>query len=104
MVWLNRRVTSDKKPLFYEDWYKKGIFYVGDLVDDRNKFLSFEDLCNEFIIGKDEFLKYYRLRKLVNKNWTKSLQNTIGNDPECIMEFGSPFYVQGEKIYNLEYV
>ena len=41
-LWYNNRITINKKHVFYENWYKQGIFYVSDLIDHNKEFLSYE--------------------------------------------------------------
>ena len=50
-LWMNKNVRIGNKPVFYRDWYRKGICYINDLVDEDGKYLSFEKLKDKFNIN-----------------------------------------------------
>ena len=34
----------ENKPVFYEDWFRKGICFVNDIISEDGKFLSIDQL------------------------------------------------------------
>ena len=44
-LWHNPDITIDGRSIFYENWFAKGIMYIGDLVNENLEFVSF----NEFL-------------------------------------------------------
>ena len=72
-VWHNSLIRIANYPVFYPDWFNKGVKKVKDLTDDSDNFLSF----NEFQIKvnlKACPLKYYGLLSAL-----KSLGSTCQN-------------------------
>jgi hypothetical protein len=41
------------KPVFYEDWFRKGICFVNDIMSEDGKFLSIDQLEEKFNISKN---------------------------------------------------
>ena len=56
-IWMNKNIKIDNKPIFYRDWFNKGICYVNDIVNEDGKFLSFEKLKEIFCINAN-VMKY----------------------------------------------
>ena len=42
MLWFNENILVQKKPIFYQKWYKKGIKFINDIVDENGEFLTLE--------------------------------------------------------------
>jgi hypothetical protein len=41
-LWMNKTIKIENKPVFYEDWFKKGIYFVNDIMSEDGKFLSID--------------------------------------------------------------
>ena len=64
-IWHNSLIRIDNKPVFYQPWYSKGIRKVGDLLKDRNAFLSLHELKDPFDV-KTNFLTLLSLLSSLN--------------------------------------
>jgi hypothetical protein len=42
--------------VFYEDWFRKGICFVNDIMSEDGKFLSIDQLEEKFNISKNNLL------------------------------------------------
>ena len=62
-------------PLFYQNWYNKGIIFTADLFCE-SKLLSLEDLMRTLKI-KTNFLDYHRVKARLKKNFSIHLQDPI---------------------------
>ena len=60
--WFYSKIT--KEPLFFQNWYKKGITLIGDITDRDGKVKPIKDLikCYSFNIN---ILDYFRVKHLV---------------------------------------
>jgi hypothetical protein len=39
-LWMNKTIKIENKPVFYENWFRKGICFVNDIMSEDGKFLS----------------------------------------------------------------
>jgi hypothetical protein len=46
-------IYCENKPVFYEDWFRKGICFVNDIISEDGKFLSIDQLEAKFNISKN---------------------------------------------------
>ena len=65
-IWFNKLVKIDNKSVFYSDWFKKGIVYINDVLDENGKFLSFEDIKQKFGVSGN-VMKYNSIISAVRK-------------------------------------
>ena len=57
ILWNNRFIKIDRRPIFYASWHEKGVTTIGDLLDDNNKFLTFKSLLDKYDL-RTNFLTY----------------------------------------------
>ena len=72
-LWYNPSISN--VPLFYQDWYSKGVVFIADLFCE-SKLLSLEELTRIFKI-KPNFLDYHCLKTLLKKYFSIHLQDPI---------------------------
>ena len=72
-LWDNPTISD--VPLFYQDWYNKGIIFIADLLCER-KLLSLKDLTRTLKI-KTNFLEYHRVKTCLKKNFSIHSQDPI---------------------------
>ena len=56
-IFYNHEILIENKSVFFNSWFKAGISYISDLLDENNDFLSYNDFCFRFSI-KANFLHY----------------------------------------------
>ena len=78
-IWNNRNIRLDGKSIFITEWFKKGINYIKDLLDEDFNFLSVTNLKQKFRI-EFPFTVYYGLLKAIPKEWKASFRNTAHPD------------------------
>ena len=74
-LWFNDNIKIDDKILFWKKWYKNGIFYIGDIVDENQDFLSHEKL-NETYNLNVTFFDYFCLRNAIPFSWRKHIRQS----------------------------
>jgi hypothetical protein len=52
-LWMNKTIKIENKPVFYEDWFRKGMCFVNDIMSEDGKFLSIDLLETKFNISKN---------------------------------------------------
>ena len=60
ILWNNKEILIDKKPVFWKPWYDKKIFFIKDLLTDSGDFLSFNQFKEKYNI-ETNFLQYYQM-------------------------------------------
>ena len=53
--------------MFLSHWYKKGIIYIGDIVDKDGKVISQNAISNKFNIHNINYLEYFRVRSALQE-------------------------------------
>ena len=48
MIWNNRFIKIDKKPVFYSSFCKRGVIKIGHLLDENNRFLLRSDFQQKY--------------------------------------------------------
>ena len=43
LIWNNQFITIDDKSFFFNSWHKSGVNQIADLLDENNKFLTFNN-------------------------------------------------------------
>ena len=69
IIWNNRKILINGRPLFCKSWFDKNIIRVGDLLQKDGKFLSFENFCNKFKL-KIHFTFYFGLINAIPVSYT----------------------------------
>lgn len=61
-LWYNNEIQINRKFVFFQSWYLKGIYMINDLIKDTDfnnlNFLSFEDFSQKFNVNCN-FLQYH---------------------------------------------
>ena len=90
-IWDNPHISSI--PLHIETWSKKGIRFIGDIVDENLNLMNLDIITNSYNVKRIDFLTYNRIKIGVKK------MLNIFND-----EFQSKKYVQPNIPFPLNYV
>lgn len=102
-IWFNKNITSGGKPLFYIDWYLKGILFLDDILGKNNTFLTPEELSRDFGLNDKKILNYFTVRHSIPNEWKSILNNSNPIDPEYTIELGCPIYYRNNEPFELEF-
>ena len=83
IIWNNRFIRIDGKPIFFLSWYQKGVIKIRDLLVD-GRFLSITEFQDKYGL-KVNFLKYYGLLSAIPSRWKKFLWENPNPD-SCIQK------------------
>ena len=73
-LWCNKWITIEGKPFLWKAWYKSGIKFVCDIVNEGGDFLDANEI-NEKYGMKVSFLEILQLRKSLPFIWRTKLRN-----------------------------
>ena len=78
MLWFNENILVQKRPIFYQKWYEKGIKFINDIVDENGEFLTLEQMNVNYNF-QPNFSEYLRIHSAIPYNWKQILksQNNI---------------------------
>ena len=48
VLWNNRNILIDKKPVFYRNWFSKNIIHLHHLLNDHGKFYAFDEFKTKY--------------------------------------------------------
>ena len=63
-----------RKPIFFLEFYQKGINTINDLIDDERGFCTWNRLKEKYELDKGLCIKYAGLQKAIPANWRKFLK------------------------------
>ena len=87
MLWLNPFIHHNGRSLFYKHWYRAGIKYMSDIIDNQGNFISADDIFVKFNISTN-FLEYLALRLSIPINWRQQLTpETVQAQQDPLLEF-----------------
>ena len=72
IIWNNRNIMIDGKPLFYKCWFENNITRVKDLLDNNGNFLSFSQFSEQYQM-KTPFTLYFGLISSIPTKWKSNI-------------------------------
>ena len=72
IIWINRNIKIDGKPLLYKCWFENNITRTEDLIDNNGKFLSFNQFSEQYQL-KTSFTLYFGLISSIPTQWKSEI-------------------------------
>jgi len=73
-IWLNSLIRQSKKPVFYSNWYHKGVTHLKHLVvESEYRFISWEEFVDTYNI-KCTFLQFYSILCAIPREWRRLIK------------------------------
>ena len=73
-LWDNKYIMIKRKPIFFLEFYQKGVNTINDLIDDDRGFFSWSMLIEKYELDKGLYLKYAGLLQALTTNWRKCIK------------------------------
>ena len=73
IIWNNRNILINGKPLFNKSWFDKNILKIKDLLQHDGNFLSFKNFCDKFKL-KTPFTFYFGIVSTIPTSWKDSVK------------------------------
>ena len=73
-LWNNKYILIKRKPIFFLEFYQKGINTINDLIDDERGFYTWNRIKEKYELDKGLYTKYAGLLKALPANWRKFLK------------------------------
>jgi hypothetical protein len=55
ILFHNHLIKIDNEPVYFRDWYLKGISHLNDIIDEQGKLYTWESFSNKFNIENQAF-------------------------------------------------
>jgi len=68
VIWYNRYIQIDENCIMYDQWYKHGIVYVYDLINENGKFCTYAEFVAKYGIHCSQF-KYMAFIDSIPQKW-----------------------------------
>ena len=98
ILWKNKFILVDEKPVFFKHWNNKGIFVLNDILTETGNFKTLNEINEEFD-ANIRVMEFNSLKSAIPKRWKDLLSNTgiainddtniqvnIGKQKTCIKE------------------
>ena len=72
-LWYNKNVKVDGNPIFWNQWYIKGVFFIKDIIQENGDFMSIDTLYNIYGIHTN-FLALLQIKNAIPYQWRQSLK------------------------------
>lgn len=72
-LWFNNYICIENKPIFFSEWYKHGIMFLEDILNNNGTLLTLDEFY-ERVRFKPSFLQYTSFLSLIPKTCQKHLR------------------------------
>ena len=73
VIWHNKLTLIENNPVFYSEWFHKGIVHIGNIIDGDGKLLTMNTLNRIYGIEIDQ-MKYNSIISAIPKEWKRLLK------------------------------
>ena len=92
ILFNNKEVLVDGKPIFLSEWFKKGILSINDLLNESGNFLTFHKFRDKYSC-ESNFLQYYQVVSAIPKRlWSLA---------KCSDTINKSFFTRNDNIFSL---
>ena len=63
-IWNNNNIRINREPIYYNEWYRKGVVFVNDLLHEQGRLYTHEEFSKTFSI-KTNFLNYESVKRAI---------------------------------------
>ena len=77
IIWFNSSIRIGNKTTFYKKAFNAGIIYIKDILNNNNRFFSYQELCDKYSDNVLTFLEYYGIIEAVPKAWKQKFGQEI---------------------------
>ena len=89
ILWNKKALCINNQTIFKDEWCRKGVLYIRDLLDSSYTMLSRQELINRYDISVDQL---YNSLKCIVHNWLKHKNNHKYLDPNYKVNLDSSFF------------
>ena len=92
ILFKNKDILVDGKPIFLSEWFRKGILSINDLLNESGNVLTFQEFHDKYSC-ESNFLQYYQVVSAIPKRlWCLA---------KCSDAINRSFFTQNDNIFSL---
>ena len=92
ILFNNKDILVDGKPIFLSEWFRKGILSNNDLLNESGNVLTFPEFCDKYSC-ESNFLRYYQVVSAIPKHlWSLA---------KCSNTINRSFFTRNDNIFSL---
>ena len=92
ILFNNKDILVDRKPIFLSEWFRKGILSINDLLNESGNVLTFHEFHDKYSC-ESNFLQYYQVVSAIPKHlWSLA---------ECSDTINRSFFTRNDNIFSL---
>ena len=92
ILFNNKDILVDGKPIFLSEWFEKGILSINDLLNESGNFLTFHEFRDKYS-SESSFLQYYQVVSAIPKRlWSLA---------KCSDTINKSFFTRNDNIFSL---
>jgi len=92
VLFNNKDILVDGKPIFLNEWFKKGILSINDLLNESGNFLTFHKFCDKYSC-ESNFLQYYQV--------VSAIPERLSSLAKCSDIINKSFFTGNNNIFSL---
>ena len=97
-LWHNSLICIENKPVFYNQWFNKGIYKVSPLLEEKkDRFLNHKDFQNKYKL-QVPYLQYFEVVTCVSK-----LRKTITLEQNDVKQVNQTIQSTASKMSSISY-
>ena len=73
-IWFNDMLKIDQNTVFYNKWCEAGVYFINDLLDENNEFLTFDRFKEKFGV-ETNFLKFMGILHMIPNLWKEKIKD-----------------------------
>ena len=79
VLFNNKVILVGGRPVYFHEWFKRGVVFISDLLNDNGKFLTFKEFSDKYKC-QTNFLQYYQVKSAIPTSLlTKAKDNATLN-------------------------
>ena len=71
ILFNNKEILVDGKPIFFSEWFRKGILSINDLLNESGNVLTFQEFRDKYSC-ESNFLQYYQVVSMVSSQMLRN--------------------------------
>ena len=92
ILFNNKDILVDGKPIFLMEWFRKGILSINDLLNENGNVLTFQEFRDKYFC-ESNFLQYYQVVSAIPKRlWSLA---------KCTDTINRSFFTQNDNFFSL---
>ena len=78
-IWFNKNLKINNSTVFYPSWSNAGVFFINDLLNDNNRFMTLEEFRDSYHLNVN-FIQFHSVLSMIPKTWKNLILQSVKLD------------------------